>query len=33
MLVDGVAQSGFEIVMQDDARTHQVTLQVRRPAV
>jgi cellobiose phosphorylase len=30
MLVDGVAQEGSVIVMQDDERTHQVELQVRR---
>ena len=33
MQVDGVAQETNVIVMQDDARTHQVLLQVRRPAV
>ena len=33
MLIDGVAQAGMVIVMQDDERTHQVALQVRRPTV
>ncbi|MEJ7807351.1 MAG: hypothetical protein WKG03_15685, partial [Telluria sp.] len=33
MLVDGVPQDANVISMQDDGRTHQVQLQVRRPAV